>query len=462
MPNKFLFCLLLVAISGLSQAQSKYDSIYIDKSQAIEDLSFLESKIEKNYKPYDLGLVKEAYQNALSDVKKNLPDQISISDFRIRITEVIDELREAHFQVGIKSEKQSKAQREANRLKKRLLPFEISLQDSFLRVHHDLRPDSIRTTKIDSIYAIDDINVRSILDQIEPRRMYDIDDAIAKENFMGKYITYWYRAYIANNQGDSVRVQFIEGGLRKEEAIGYVNKLDRDKPNRYRFIDSISTVIIKIEAIRKKLPYSDSLNLSLYKYATQQLLIDQPENIILDLRGCLGGSMIYTRRWLSLFLDHGSEITRVNKHSGIYIPFLYAAKFKTGNKLRTSRKAKSREDYFHRGNTYVITDESVFSGGVLIAGLLKRYNKALIVGQPTGGKNFGTNAGFYRQKVLPNSNVTVRIPQLYFRIDGKTGNNFVVEGVQPDYPLPYDYDANNTDSYDATIEYIFGLIMKEN
>jgi len=457
---RILIILSLSIIYNLAQAQSHNEAAYISKEKALEDLAILEKKVKKNYKSYDMELLEEKFMKKLNETRTQMPTEIAISDFKTKVTMIVDELREAHFNVNYKTKKPNKAQRKANKLKKEFLPFDVSLQKEFLRVHHDYRSDSLILHKIDSIYAIDGDSISSILKKLEPQKIYDIEDTEAKLNYIARRIPTWYKTDF-NKKGDSIRVQYISNGLAKTEIIPFISTPKKKSPDRYYFIDTLSTAIIKIDKIKRGLSYSDSTYSPLIDHAQSQLPIDRPENIIIDLRGCLGGSVSVTRKWLSLFLEDQSQVSVANRHMMLFIPFVFNAKFKTGNKLKAVRKAKSKGGYIHRGNTYVLIDEMVFSGGVFISSLLQRYDKAIMIGQPTGGKSYGTNAGFRKERLLPNSNLSVNVPQLYFRIDGKSDMKLEAKGVQPDIFLPYDYDANNTLDHDATLNYVIELIQKK-
>ncbi len=449
--------LFLTSFAGISQ--SKFDTIYVSKAAAIVDLDQLDQRIKKNYKPFDLPLVQDAYEQSFLDTKASISERISVSQLRLKVMRLIATLREAHFRVGISAERERK--KKGDKKKLTLLPFDLSLQNSVFRVHHDYRNDTLDVLEsIGSIISIGVNSVREILEKISPSLIRDIEDAAATNAFIGTYAPIYYKSFFDLKNADSTKITYINNAQQKTVTVAYIARQKKSKPNRYIYLDSTSTAIIKIKTISTHGTYSDTLYQSLLKKSIQALEEDRPANTILDLRGCLGGSRKGTRKWISLFIEGGKEISRSNKHAGIFFPFLFATKFKTGNRLKAKRRTKN-QGYRYSGNVFVITDESVFSGGTLIASVLKRYNKATIIGQPTGGKYYGTNAGFNKIIVLDHSNIAVSIPQLYIRVDGKSDINMVIEGVQPDHFLPYDYDANNRDGYDATMEYVLDLIRNK-
>ena len=465
--NKIILTVLLISTSIILSGQTILDSVYISKAQALTDIQQLEDKLEKNFKPYDLVNFQEEYAARLNHVRTSLSDKITLKDFKKEIVHIMDSFREGHIKINNTDPTKNKSNRKAERKKerknptKKVLPFDVSLQGEVLRVHYDYQKDSLQLNTIDSIIHLGDRPITELNQELSRHVIVDIDNDSLKYRYLATQLPKVVRSLLTPHHQDSVLVSYIDEGNQKSTYVQYVFRL-KDKRNfqRLRIIDSLSTAVLTIDKFRW-LHYggsSDKKSVNLNKVGLDSILKYNPNNLIVDLRQNRGGSARLSRKWMSSFLEQGSLLYKVNRHAFVIIPFIYGKSFKTSNKIKKRFKAKNKKGLRYKGNLYVLIDEGVFSAAMLFTQAMKNHGRATIVGQPTGQKAYGTHAGFYQSYKLKESGVIVNIPQLYFQTGEIDINEIKVEGVQPDIFLPYDFDANNTESYDATIEYILGLI----
>lgn len=457
--------LLSVLLTFTASTQTIYDSVFISKAQALEDLGRMDKVIERNYKPFDLILVKQDYKSNLDKLKENLPDEISLRQFRIEIIKVIDAFREAHFKVGIehptKSKRELRKSQKANRSIPKMLPFDLSLHGDVFRVHYDYRPDSLQSVKIDSITMIGGRSVDDLLTDLSQYTSADVDSDILEKRFMTHRLAPAIRSMLRPLFQDSVSIGFIKNGKHQDKWIKYIKRKSKSDFKRIEMIDSISTCIVRMERFRSLAYVNDSTKYrDIQKVGLDSIAHFNPDNLVFDLRQNGGGSAKYCRRWLSGLLDQGDKIYASNAIGLVGIPFLFATRFRLGVKPKFYRKAKSKDNGFN-GNVYVIIDEGSFSASMIFARALQVNNRAIIIGQPTGQKSFGTHAGYYKNVKLKHSGVIVNIPQIYFKMDDRPLNELKYEGVQPDIFLPYDLDADNNETYDATMEYVLDVINEK-
>lgn len=90
---------------------------------------------------------------------------------------------------------------------------------------------------------------------------------------------------------------------------------------------------------------------------------------------------------------------------------------------------------FH-GRVVVLIGGSTFSGGAELASMLRHTDRAVFVGEETGGADEGNTSGYRWTVQLPNSGMKIDIPLLQFRMAwaGLLRNR----GVLPDCPSPPD------------------------
>lgn len=156
------------------------------------------------------------------------------------------------------------------------------------------------------------------------------------------------------------------------------------------------------------------------------------KKLVIDLRGNTGGVMQYDlmRYFVGEDVELGTYIIEkpkklsdnrhIKKWSGTY--FRHSA----GSR---SQKRRIRKDKFeggkeitgsvdttliYRGKIVIITDEGTFSAASVLAGHLKHFCNAKIIGRPAGGSFYSGNAGTL-QLVLPHSKLSVYVNPNTFR-----------------------------------------------
>ncbi|MEO1214537.1 MAG: S41 family peptidase [Bacteroidota bacterium] len=96
--------------------------------------------------------------------------------------------------------------------------------------------------------------------------------------------------------------------------------------------------------------------------------------------------------------------------------------------------AKPNADLIFEGNVYALIGGVTFSGGAEFASMLKMTNRAIFVGEETGGGYEGNVSGYSTKIKLPHSKIKISIPTVHFRIN--VDPNIKSRGVMPDYEVP--------------------------
>ena len=73
-----------------------------------------------------------------------------------------------------------------------------------------------------------------------------------------------------------------------------------------------------------------------------------------------------------------------------------------------------------------------FSNSGIVAAALKKYKRAVFVGEETGGNNM-VIAGFSKDDELPNTKVHIEIPTKQFLLDASLPLS--ARGTMPDFPI---------------------------
>ena len=86
-----------------------------------------------------------------------------------------------------------------------------------------------------------------------------------------------------------------------------------------------------------------------------------------------------------------------------------------------------------KGSLYVLINGGSFSNSGIVAACLKRYHRAIFIGEESGGNN-KVLAGDANEFRLPNSSIRIEIPTKQYMLD--EGMDVKGRGTMPDYPVP--------------------------
>ncbi|PWT99894.1 MAG: hypothetical protein C5B52_09840 [Bacteroidetes bacterium] len=125
--------------------------------------------------------------------------------------------------------------------------------------------------------------------------------------------------------------------------------------------------------------------------------------------------------------------------------YLTANNFSYYKSLESSTKKFTKDDHAQlqiqmaqknnfSGKVYILTDGRSFSASSEFASIAKTNQRAIFLGEENGGGYYGNTSGNDLSLVLPNSQISCRIPLVKYTVDVKNLPNGIM-GVIPDYPL---------------------------
>ena len=150
-----------------------------------------------------------------------------------------------------------------------------------------------------------------------------------------------------------------------------------------------------------------------------EILNKGTQKIILDLRGNGGGYVSAARDLLSLWLDGDKVLIQKSKFS-VVDDITYALKNKA---------------LFANLKTVVLVNGNTASASEIVAGALKDYNKATIVGETTYGK------GVVQSMLNLSSGTTLKVTSAHWYTPN--GNTINKTGIEPDHEVVNTYDDIN-------------------
>jgi hypothetical protein len=186
---------------------------------------------------------------------------------------------------------------------------------------------------------------------------------------------------------------------------------------------------------------------SFYRKSFKKLREEKVKNLVIDLRINGGGSVNLSNLFTKYISDHRFKIAdslyALNRSSR-YASYM---KGQFWNKLFMVFFTKKRSDgnyhfgYFERkyfqpkkknhfdGKVYVLTGGNTFSASTLFARTVKPQENVFIVGEETGGGDYGNNAWIIPDVTLPNTKVRFRLPLFRLVTDKDAPKGY---GVMPE------------------------------
>jgi len=199
--------------------------------------------------------------------------------------------------------------------------------------------------------------------------------------------------------------------------------------------------------------------------------------LILDLRGNPGGPDENLQYLASFLVDRPCVWfqRQMMRSRGPYTFFKDTDNYAADDTLGAEyRRVAGREGYcvlpdtlrpasrhHYDGELVVLTDGWTFSAAAIVAGLLHRTGRAVLVGEETGGAYYELNAEKFAMLRLRHVPVTVRIPLVKVVLTDEVDPRMPVgHGVMPDHVVPWTLQDMLDPSKDSVKEYARQLLLK--
>ncbi|MBN2411793.1 hypothetical protein JXQ31_08875 [candidate division KSB1 bacterium] len=337
----------------------------------------------------------------------------------------------------------------AVKVKELFIPFKlIFLQGkAFLAQNLTGYPDIVRGTEILAINGLPATEIKKRMLAGIPSDGFNIT---FKEFFINDDFILCYSRYIGFsekyaveyvNQNKQMKHIVLNGIALKNSGVnGLNNNLPgHELPVQFQVLDSLSTGILTLKSFiapdwQGLLESFDNIFTTIKK--------EKVQNLILDLRGNIGGHPFIASQLLSYLLDTEFVYFALPEERGEFAP-LYDP-------------ISPQENRF-LGSLYVLTDGGCLSTTGHFLSLLKYYNRGIFVGEETGG-TFTCNDGSI-QITLPHTGIRTNIARITFAtaVQGLEKGH----GIFPDFTIKSEPEQLNQ-KIDAEKQYVIELIKKKN
>ncbi|WP_299431700.1 S41 family peptidase [uncultured Aquimarina sp.] len=220
---------------------------------------------------------------------------------------------------------------------------------------------------------------------------------------------------------------------KKNYKYGY-NKKTKDYNRNFNFLESEVTTPIGYMNIRS---FTNGGYKDFYKESFAKIDSANCKNLIIDLRGNLGGRLVEIDDLYSYLSDREYVFIEKSKMTGrlsFLHPFFHTKSWPTKTvatmlspllgiyqmfkvkkengeayfKFKQSKLKKPKSNAF-TSKVYVLINGESFSASSILSTHLKATKRATFVGEETGGAYNGTVAGIYAKVELPNSKINMRV-----------------------------------------------------
>jgi hypothetical protein len=460
---KLLLLLLCIPLIKLL-AQTKTDGeslVQVDKLK--EDLLFLRKKLEVNHPNLYLYTAQQEIDKLFDSLYRTITEPLTVSGFYKHISCISSVIKDGHT-IILPADKTT----EYHNKHSPFLPYHFTIVENRLFIDMTCTNDT-SITDGDEILSINNVSSAEIIQTLMTRQIRDGYNLTYPlwilNNFMREYYSFIFGhpetysiRYVHNNHIDSTTIKgILKDSIYYYRKQKYPSRIIEKKPKdglTIRFAPDNKYAILTIkdfhnDVLRKT--YEQNFEKVIDNYFAE-INDKRTANLILDLRNNQGGDISNGTFLLSYLLDTSFK----------NIDWYYKVDKSQAN--FTLKKAAGESLGYHepkqtvfKGNLLVLINGGSFSNSGIVAACLKKYNRAVFIGEETGGNNkvlAGDAEGFY----LPSSNILIEIPTKQYLLDATLPP--AGRGTTADYTINADLWSiiNNTDS---VMNFAVDLIQKK-
>lgn len=469
--KKFLSYLIVIigAFFFASCSTAKYSSynpqnkIAPDKLRS--DLSLLKKILEANHPSLYWYTSKDSIDWYFNTAMQSITDSLTEFQFRVKASWVISKVRCGHTSVrSSKAYSNYYSKHEANKF-----PLLFKVWGDTLVILGSLNKNDTIFKRGVVVNSIEGRSNRELLDSIF---QFISTDGYA-DNFKNQAVTFNFPLYysFAFPLKDSFRVDFVDSSGTQKETYAKLYKPQLPDTIKQRILPATRPPTRKerkaIGLLNSRSIIYDTSNAfaymrvatfaagklrSFFKRSFEELKSKNTPNLIIDLRENTGGNIstsINLTRYIRDTPFHVADTAAAINRSltyGKYIhpSWLYHIVMRFTTKKESDKRFHFREiekrkfkpfhDLHYNGNVYVVQGGYTFSAAAMFVLSVKEQHNVTVVGEETGGGDYGTTAIHLPTIILPNSKLRITLP-LYRIIPDcrKTKNG---RGIRPDVFIP--------------------------
>ncbi len=439
-----LFCMLFCwscssSRSGQYSIQQKYAP-----SELQEDAQILEKILESNHPSLYWYTPKEKMDGYFAETIHGIQDSLNEVEFRNRIAVLISQIRCGHTIVRYSNQFIKSLSK--NRVPQ--FPLSIKTWDDSLVVLANINAKSnIKRGTI--ITSINGRSNRSLLDSFFKFISIDGNNDSYKSQIVSNNFGAWYRNRFGADT--SYVIGYIDSaGIERKETMKSFRPFIIEKPKSDSLQKLMSAFKIPTKREIRKARRNAALSLTFddttstaymhlagfsinglqrfMRKSFRQIEEKKSRNLIIDVRDNGGGHLNNSIRLTQYLAKHpfkvADTVAAINRNftKGKYIRqsfwFWFPLNFNT-TKMEDGRyhyhrfetkKYQPFVNHHYDGNIYLLQGPSTFSAAAVFTASLKGQENVQLIGEETGGGNYGNSAIHLLTVVLPNTKIQVTLP----------------------------------------------------
>jgi len=431
-----------VALSVLSeQSYDKVNYTYYTKADLEKDLSFIYEKFTSIHPIFLDKTFKEKWENEFATTSRLLKDSMTQNEFYLISAPLLAYLNDSHSNFLCPVDQRMKYMLEGGGLS---FPFSVKLRNNSIFIAEYYGDDSLLFKGGEEIVGINAVTSSDIL--LEMQKLIGGSSIPIKNLTIEMYFrTYlWmiyglendYQLHLRNNS-NQLSEAFVKG-ITNEQFLKNRKRYPPVKSEQYSLsVDkNRKTSVLAIQS------FSDLAGFCAFADSAFQIIAKESiENLIIDIRGNLGGRSVVVDSLMNFLTNkpynqYQKIETLISNDLKAYYKEKYPEKYDEIKDLVIGESFSSSDEmvYPHNskfrfsGKLFLLTDSKTSSAAATFAGVFKELKLGVIVGEETGGtiQYFGD----FWFLSLPNTGLQFHIsPKRFVQYGGKD----LKRGVIPDF-----------------------------
>lgn len=455
-----IVCFLWTSCSTIHNVSQKFEPLELKK-----DLDVLHDIVVRFHPGLNEYISKDSFNQLYNHYRDSISSPLTIQEFGFHIVApIITSLRCGHTSFNYPKWYNKKMRDSLPPL----FPLYLKIWGDTMIVTSNVNKKDSILKKGTQVYSINGLNANELTKKMLPYLPTDGYSNTYNYIRLSSAFPYYHRNILGLSS--EYVIDYLDGTVKKSTSIPlyYPEKIKKiPKPITHPDSPVVKLNYSKLDKARS-IQFNESKNYALltlntfdegyhlsrfFKNCFSQLEEKKIRNLIIDIR-LNGGGAVQHYASLSRYIvpkhfkvaDTAVAISRgIGKFSAY---FSYGAFYSTAIKLLTTKKEdqlfhfryienhtyKPQKNNFFDGNVYVLISGPSFSAATLFAHVVKGLPNVTLVGEETGGGDYGNNGLMIPDIRLPNTGIKVRMPLfriVQFQHGIKTGR-----GVLPDVLVP--------------------------
>lgn len=435
------FILWLFTAGQSSEVASAEADLSVGELQ--QDLIFLRNKIEKKHPNLYLYTPKQQMDAAFDSIYNAIDKPMSTLQFYELITTLYPKLKDGHTVFLPPAELTDMYN--ANAV---FFPFDIFWSQGKMHITANCSADTT-LKEGDELLSVNGLAVNDIIGNMLSHQVRDgysetypiwITNKWFREYYSYSYAhpEYFKIEYVHHNNKEKITCRGLsKDSIRYYRNIRYSKQIAENAKKRAIFMhmETQQTAVLTILSFNNSLlkkNYHQDFKKSIDS-VFEEIEKQHVQNLIIDIRDNQGGDAVNGKLLLSHLLDSAFTLVYKGPSSGSHKP--------------------AKHNY--KGQVYLLINGGSFSMSGMVAACLRRTNRAVLIGQETGGNGILLSGNPHSFR-LPNSHITCDIATRSWQVQDKPNEG---HGIMPHYTVVPDIEDKLT-GRDAEKIFALGLISK--